>query len=93
MIELVLSDDISGPVVQRLAGPRVRVSINPADNLKSALDTCRLDLHDAIEWALTTLYESDEAPHRVFVRDANGQEMIAMTDPCIEYGSQAIIRP
>lgn len=93
MIELVLSDDIGHPVVERLAGPRVRVSINPAQNLTKALDNCRSDLHHAIEWALTTLYQSDEAPHRVFVRDANGQEMIAMTDPCIEYGSQAIIRP
>lgn len=93
MIELVLSDQVSEPSVERLTGPRVRVSINPAQSLDSAISKCRPDLHQAIEWALTTLYENDEAPHRVFVRDANGQEMVTMTDPCINYGSQAIIRP
>lgn len=93
MIELVLSEQISDPVVERLTGPRVRVSINPEQSLDSAINQCRPDLHQAIEWALTTLYENDEAPHRVYVRDANGQSMVAMTDPCINYGSQAIIRP
>ena len=93
MIELVLSDQIVNPQVERLIGPRVRVSINPSQDLEKAIDFFRQELHGAIEWALTSLYANDEAPHRVFVRDANGQEMITMTDPCINYGSQAIIRP
>lgn len=93
MIELVLSDQIDKPVVERLDGPRVRLSIHPSHDLNTALNTCREDLHGAVEWALTSLYENDEAPHRVFVRDANGQEVVTMTDPCINYGSQAIIRP
>ena len=93
MIELVFSDQVGDPVIERLSGPRVRVSINPEQKLADAINECRPDLHQAIEWALTTLYENDEAPHRVYVRDANGQSMITMTDPCINYGSQAIIRP
>ena len=93
MIELVLSEQVSDPVVERLDGPRVRVSINPEHTLADAISKCRPDLHQAVEWALTTLYENDEAPHRVYVRDANGQAMVAMTDPCVNYGSQAIIRP
>lgn len=93
MIELVLSDVVSEPVVEKLAGPRVRLSIHPSHDLARALLTCRDQLHDAIDWALTSLYSNDEAPDRVFVRDANGQEMVTLIDPCSTYGSQAIIRP
>ena len=93
MIELVLSDQIVQPVVEKLSGPLVRVSINPSHHLDEALETCRPDLHEAVEWALTALYENDDAPHRVFVRDAAGQEMVTTTDPCLNYGSQAIVRP
>lgn len=93
MIELVLSDVVSEPVVEKLAGPRVRLSIHPSHDLAGALLTCRDQLHDAIDWALTSLYSNDEAPDRVFVRDANGQEMVTLIDPCSTYGSQAIIRP
>lgn len=93
MLELMLSDQVSKPVVERLDGPRVRLSIHPSHELSSAIESCRAELHGAIEWALTSLYANDEAPNRVFVRDANGQEMITMTDPCVSYGSQAIVRP
>lgn len=93
MIELVLSDQVKNPQIERLIGPRVRISIHPSQDLAKAIEICRQELHGAIEWALTSLYANDEAPHRVFVRDANGQEMITLTDPCINYGSQAIIRP
>lgn len=93
MIELVLSDVVSEPVVEKLVGPRVRLSIHPSHDLTGALSSCRDQLHAAIEWALTSLYSNDEAPDRVFVRDANGQEMVTLIDPCSTYGSQAIIRP
>ena len=93
MIELVLSDGVQEPVVEKLAGPRVRLSIHPSHDLADALAKCRAELHEAIEWALTSLYTNDEAPDRVFVRDANGQEMVTLVDPCSTYGSQAIIRP
>lgn len=93
MLELMLSDQVAQPVVERLAGPRVRVSIHPSHALSDALNLCRQELHGAIEWALTSLYANDEAPNRVFVRDANGQQMITLTDPCVGYGSQAIVRP
>ena len=93
MIELVLSDQVVQPVVEKLSGPLVRVSINPSHNLNNALETCRTDLHEAVEWALTSLYENDDAPHRVFVSDASSQQMVTTTDPCLNYGSQAIIRP
>jgi len=93
VIELVLSDQVVQPVVEKLSGPLVRVSINPSHNLNNALETCRTDLHEAVEWALTSLYENDDAPHRVFVSDASSQQMVTTTDPCLNYGSQAIIRP
>ena len=93
MIELVLSDQIVQPIVEKLSGPLVRVSINPSHNLNQALETCRTDLHEAVEWALTSLYENNDAPHRVFITDASSQRMVTTTDPCLNYGSQAIIRP
>jgi hypothetical protein len=93
VIELVLSDQIVQPIVEKLSGPLVRISINPSHNLNHALETCRTDLHEAVEWALTSLYENDDAPHRVFVSDASSQQMVTTTDPCLNYGSQAIIRP
>lgn len=93
MIELVLSDQVSTPIVERFDGPRVRLSINPSQDLSSALDSCRTELHGAVEWALSSIYLNDDAPHRVFIRDANGQEVVTTTDPCLNYGSQAIIRP
>lgn len=93
MIELVLNEAVGQPVVEKLTGPRVRFSIHPSHDLAKALIDCRQELWQAIEWALTSLYANDEAPHRVYVRDANGQEMVTLTDPCITYGSQAIIRP
>jgi hypothetical protein len=93
MFELVLNEQINQPSVQKLAGPRIRLSMHPSQDIGSAISQCRPELHEAIEWALTTLHESDEAPHRVFVRDANGHQVLTMTDPCLNYGSQAIIRP
>ena len=93
MLELVLRDGHEAPFVERLDGPRVRLTISQHDELDGALVTCRDDLFQAIEWALTSLYNNEEAPTRVFVRDANGQEMLMTTDPCAAYGLQAIIRP
>ena len=93
MLELVLRDDKVMPFVERLDGPRVRLTISQHDQLSGALTHCRDELFQAIEWALTSLYNNEEAPTRVYVRDANGQEMLMTTDPCTAYGLQAIIRP
>lgn len=93
MLELVLRDGPEAPYVERLDGPRVRLTISQHDELANALTQCRSDLFAAIEWALTSLYNNEEAPTRIFVRDANGQEMLMTSDPCAAYGLQAIIRP
>ncbi len=93
MIELVLRDNAVVPIVERLSGPRVRLTINTGTDLAHCLEQCRDELQMAIEWALTSLYNDAEAPSRVYVRDAQGQEVLAMVDPCTFYGLQAIIRP
>lgn len=93
MLELVLREGHNTPFVERLDGPRVRLTISQHDELANALTACRTELFQAIEWALTSLYNNEEAPTRVYVRDANGQEMLMTTDPCAAYGLQAIIRP
>ncbi len=95
MLELVIRDasdqnDVPCPRVDKLEGPRVRLTISPDQSLAMAIDHCRSDLHEAVEWAITEIYMSDEAPGRVFVRDAN--EATVMIDPCAVYGLQAIVR-
>lgn len=93
VIELVLQDHVLTPSVQRLAGPRVRLAIPTAMSLTSALEEVRPELFAAIEWALTSIYDQDEAPSRIYVRDAHGQELVTAIDPCQSYGLEAIIRP
>ena len=93
MIELVLHDHKTVPSVERLTGPRVRLAIPSSMHLTNALELVREDLAGAIEWALLSIYNQDEAPSRIYVRDAQGLEMVAAIDPCQSYGLEAIIRP
>lgn len=93
MIELALRDEAIAPFVERLPGPIVRLNLSASDDLLVALTQCGSDLMLALEWALTAVYSDDEAPSRVFIRNANGLETVAMVDPCLTYGSEAIIRP
>ena len=93
MIEIALSDDCSEPYVERLPGPIVRLTLATAQDIAVALDLCRVELVDSVEWALNLLYRDGEAPARAFVRNANGREVITMVDPCLTYGSQAVVRP
>ena len=93
MIELVLRSQNLEPTVERLDGPCVRLTVPAEQDLSSSLAKCRDELFSAIEWALISLYDNEKAPSRVFVRDANGQEMSVMVDPCVAYGLEAIIRP
>ena len=93
MIELVLRSQELEPKVERLDGPCVRLTVPAEQDLSASLAKCRDDLFSAIEWALLSLYDNEKAPSRVFVRDANGQEMSVMVDPCVAYGLEAIIRP
>jgi hypothetical protein len=46
----------------------------------------------ASEQALSQLHQDEVAPSRVFVRDAQGAQVITTIDPCTTYGSQAIVR-
>ena len=62
MIELVLSDGVQEPVVEKLAGPRVRLSIHPSHDLADALAKCRAELHEAIEWALRHFIKMTKRP-------------------------------
>lgn len=93
MIELALRDEPIAPYVERLPGPIVRLNLCATDHLNDALVRCNSDLIQAIEWALTAIYSAEEAPSRVFVRNANGMETVTMVDPCLTYGLQAIVRP
>lgn len=93
MIELALSDDSIFPQVERLPGPIVRVKVSAAADFGLALASCRDELLRAIEWALTTLHQDDQAPSRVFVRNASSEDAVTTVDPCLTYGSQAIVRP
>ncbi len=95
MLELVIRDaengkDVPAPRVEKLDGPRVRLTIAPEQPIEMAIHTCREELLEAVEWAMTELYKSDEAPSRVFVRNTN--EATVMVDPCAIYGLQAIVR-
>jgi len=93
VIELVLRSQELAPKVERLEGPFVRLTVPAEHDLSESLLKCRDELLQAIEWALLSLYDNEKAPSRVFVRDANGQEMSVMVDPCVAYGLEAIIRP
>ncbi len=93
MIELALRDEPIAPYVERLPGPIVRLNLAATDHLADAFVMCSADLMQAIEWALTAIYSAEEAPSRVFVRNANGMETVTMIDPCLAYGLQAIVRP
>jgi hypothetical protein len=93
VIELVLRSQDIEPRVERLEGPFVRLTVPAEQDLSTSLAKCRDDLFLAIEWALLSMYDNEKAPSRVFVRDANGQEMSVMVDPCVAYGLEAIIRP
>ena len=92
MIELVLQDESVTPKVERLPGPVVRVTVAPNQPLLEAIACIREELHAAVEWALHSLYSDDDAPSRVYVRDAGGHQVATMTDPCVTYGLQAIVR-
>ena len=92
MIELVLRDESTVPSVERLPGPVVRLTVAPHVPLGQALECVREELHAAVEWALHALYSDDDAPSRVYVRDAGGHQVATMTDPCVTYGLQAIVR-
>ncbi len=93
VIEIALRDDLVAPYVERLPGPIVRLNVAADQDVLDALATCRTDLHQAVEWAVSNLYSDDLAHSRVYIRNANGQEMVTMVDPCVTYGSQAIVRP
>ena len=93
MIELALRDERIEPFVERMPGPIVRLTMDASTTLEAALVKCRTQLHDALEWAIAAVYADDGAPGRVFVRDANGTEMVTMVDPCLTYGLDAIVRP
>jgi hypothetical protein len=93
VIELAVRDDDVVPRVQRMPGPVVRVTMPSHMPISDALAICKDDLNDAVAWALESVFAEESAPSRVYVRDAGGQEFITMVDPCLTYGSQAIVRP
>lgn len=92
VFEIALSDDCGHAFVERLPGPIVRLNLATSQDVRVAIDRCRDELLDGLEWALDLLYRDGAAPARAFVRNANGREVIAMIDPCLTYGSQAVVR-
>ncbi len=93
MLELVLTDSAVTPRVELLEGPRVRLIISASENLADGIEFCRAELTEAVESALRQLHHEESAPSRVFVRDPQGTQVIATSDPCTTYGSEAIVRP
>ena len=92
MLELVLTDESVTPRVELLEGPRVRLTMSASENLSHGIEFCRAELTEAVETALRQLHNDEAAPARVFVRDAQGSQVITASDPCTTYGSQAIVR-
>ena len=88
-----MRDGHGEPTVERLPGPTVRLTISTATTVEEMLPKCRQQLHDAVEWAINSVFADEAAPGRVYVRDAGGLEFITMVDPCATYGLQAIVRP
>ena len=93
VIELAVRDDQIAPRVQRMPGPVVRLTMSSTMSIADALILCKDDLAAAVHWALESVFAEEFTPSRVYVRDAGGQEFITMVDPCLTYGSQAIVRP
>ena len=92
LLELVLTDESVTPKVELLEGPRVRLTMSASENLVHGIEFCRADLAKAVETALRQLHNDEAAPARIFVRDVQGSQVIATSDPCTIYGSQAIVR-
>lgn len=92
VLELVLTDESVTPRVELLDGPRVRLTMSASENLAHGIEFCRAELAEAVETALSQLHSDEAAPSRVFVRDAQGSQVITTSDPCTTYGSQAIVR-
>lgn len=92
VLEIVLRDDDVVPTVELLDGPRVRLTMSASETINDGIAYCRQQLIDAVETGLRHLHENSEAPGRVFIRDAEGNEVIATVDPCSNYGSEAIVR-
>ena len=93
MIEIQISEGVAQPHVERLDGPRVRLTVDASQELSNSLNACKDQLLAAIEWALLALYGENAAPGRVFVRNPETHTMSVMFDPCLSFGSEAIIRP
>lgn len=92
MLELVLTDESVTPKVELLEGPRVRLTMSASENISHGIEFCRAELTQAVEIALQQLHQDEGAPARVFVRDTAGSKVIATSDPCTSYGSNAIVR-
>jgi hypothetical protein len=92
LLEIVLRDEDVVPTVELLTGPRVRLTMSASESINDSITFCRQQLHDAVETGLWSLHENSEAPGRVFIRDAEGNEVITTVDPCTNYGSEAIVR-
>ena len=93
MIELVLSEDCEYPTVACLPGPRIALTMNVNADIAKVLKFCRDDLINAMNWALFTMYQGDNAPARIYHRDVYGEAMSIFTDPCELFGLDAFVRP
>lgn len=93
MIEIQISEGVAQPQVERLDGPRVRLTVDASQEFAESLKSCQEQLLAAIEWAMLSLYSENAAPGRVFVRNPESHTMSVMFDPCASFGLEAIIRP
>ena len=93
MLEIVLRDDHVVPTVELLDGPRVRLTMSASENIEVAIAFCRDQLVEMVAAGLKVLHGKTEAPGRVFIRDAEGNEVVTTVDTCLNYASDTIIRP
>ena len=93
MLEIVLRDDHVVPTVELLDGPRVRLTMSASETIENSIEFCRDQLMEVVEAGIRDLHAKSEAPGRVFIRDAEGNEVITTVDPCLTYESETIVRP
>ena len=93
MLEIVLRDDHVVPIVELLEGPRVRLTMGASESIEDSIEYCREQLVEMVAAGLKVLHGKTEAPGRIFIRDAEGNEVITTVDPCLRYNSEAIVRP
>ena len=66
--------------------------MNVSDDINKVLQFIQPELSHAMAWAISSLYSDEVAPARVYMRDAGGNAMSVLADPCQTFGLNAFVR-